>query len=90
MNARSASTAVGVNVAAAHRQCSAATAAMLPPSASPESTLEVTRQLLHNPLGPHASPSAVKQWRHDVDQLIIAAINTSPHGGGGGAGKLPW
>jgi hypothetical protein len=32
----------------------------------------------HNNSRAGASPSAVEQWRHDVDQLIIAAIN-KPH-----------
>jgi hypothetical protein len=45
-------------------------------------TILGTRQLLHNPSGPHALPSGVEQWCHDIDQLIIAAINTSPHGSG--------
>jgi hypothetical protein len=56
-------------------------AAMPLPGASPEATLEAVCQLLYNPPGPHASPSAVEQWCHDVDQLIIATINTPPHGG---------
>jgi hypothetical protein len=64
-------------------------AVVLPPGADPEATLEAARQLLHNPLGPHASSSAAEQWRHDVNQLVITAINTLPHGGGG-AGELPW
>jgi hypothetical protein len=33
--------------------------------------------LLNNPPLAHASPSAVEQWRHDVDQLVTVAINTS-------------
>jgi hypothetical protein len=53
----------------------------MPPGAGPEATLEAARQLLHNPLGSHASPSVAKQWHHDVNQLIIAAINM-PHRGG--------
>jgi hypothetical protein len=40
--------------------------------------LLVVRQLLNNPPSTKASPSAIEQWHHDVDQLIIAAINT-PH-----------
>jgi hypothetical protein len=36
------------------------------------------RQLLNNPPPAGASPSAAEQWRHDVDRLVIAAINT-PH-----------
>jgi hypothetical protein len=82
MNAHGANTAAGVTAAAAHRQPTAAMAAVPPPGVGPKATLEVVRQLLHNPLGPHASPSAAEQWHHDVDQLIIATINTSPHGGG--------
>jgi hypothetical protein len=35
-------------------------------------------QLLNNPPPAGVSPSAAEQWRHDVDQLVIAAINT-PH-----------
>jgi hypothetical protein len=35
-------------------------------------------QLLNHPPPTGVSPSAAEQWRHDVDQLIIAAINT-PH-----------
>jgi hypothetical protein len=34
--------------------------------------------LLNNPPPARASPSAAKQWHHDVDQIIIAAINM-PH-----------
>jgi hypothetical protein len=56
-------------------------AAVTPPGAGPEAMLEDARQLLHNPPGLHASPSVVEQWCHDVDQLIIAAINTLPHRG---------
>jgi hypothetical protein len=46
--------------AAAHRQHSAATAVVTPLGAGPEATLEAVRQLLHNPPGLHASPSAVE------------------------------
>jgi hypothetical protein len=52
-----------------------------PPGAGHEGTLEAARVLLHNTLGPGTSPSAVEQWRHNVDQLIITAINTLLHGG---------
>jgi hypothetical protein len=54
---------------------------VLPPSAGPAATLEAARQLLHNPPSPHDSPSAVEQWHHDIDQLVVAANNTPPHGG---------
>jgi hypothetical protein len=54
---------------------------MMPPGASPEATLEAARQLLHNPPGPHASLSVVEQWHHDINQLVVTAMNTMPHGG---------
>jgi hypothetical protein len=38
--------------------------------------------LLNNPLSAHTSPSAVEQWNHDVDQLIVMAIKTPHHEGG--------
>jgi hypothetical protein len=38
--------------------------------------------LLNNPPSAHASSSVAKQWRHDVDQLVVAAINTPHHEGG--------
>jgi hypothetical protein len=81
MNARNATTVVMPTAAAAQRQHSAAMAVVMPPSASPEATLEAAHALIHNPLGLHASPSAAKQWHHDIDQLIVAAINTPPRGG---------
>jgi hypothetical protein len=80
MNTRGTTTSLVATIAAAHRQHSAATVAVPTPGAGPKATLEVAFQLLHNPLGPHALPSAAEQWRHDVDQLIIDAINT-PHRG---------
>jgi hypothetical protein len=81
MNAHGATTATGATAVVTHRQCSTAMAAMMPPGASPEVTLVATRKLLHNPPSAHSSPSTVEQWRHDVDELVIAAINTMPHGG---------
>jgi hypothetical protein len=44
----------------------------------PDTVLLAARQLLNNlpPAGP--LPSAAEQWRHDVEQLVIAAIDT-PH-----------
>jgi hypothetical protein len=65
-----------------HRQRSAATVVVPPPGACLEATLEAVHQLLHNPPGPHASPSATKQWHHDADKLVVAAINTLTRGGG--------
>jgi hypothetical protein len=43
-----------------------------------DAALLAARQLLNNPPSIEASPSAAEQWHHDVNQLIIAAINT-PH-----------
>jgi hypothetical protein len=77
MNTRGATTVVVATVATAQRQHSAATTAVTPPGAGPKATLEAAGQLLHNPLGWHASPSAVEQWHDDVFQLVIAAINMS-------------
>jgi hypothetical protein len=39
-------------------------------------TLTTAHRLLNNPPSVHTSPSAVEQWRHDVNQLIVATINT--------------
>jgi hypothetical protein len=47
-----------------------------------EATLAAAHRLLNNPPSVHASRSAMEQWHHNVDQLIIATINT-PHQGGG-------
>jgi hypothetical protein len=47
-----------------------------------EATLVVAHRLLNNPPSVHASPSTAEQWCHDVDQLIVAAINTPHHEGG--------
>jgi hypothetical protein len=44
----------------------------------PDAALLAVCQLLNIPPSAGASSSAVEQWRHDVDQLIIATINT-PH-----------
>jgi hypothetical protein len=54
---------------------------VMPPGASPEGTLEAVHTLLYNPLGLGAKPSVAEQWRHDVDQLVITAINMLLHGG---------
>jgi hypothetical protein len=56
-------------------------ATVTPPGACSEATLEAACQLLHNPPGLHASPSVAEQWYHDVDQLVVAGINTMPHRG---------
>jgi hypothetical protein len=44
-----------------------------------DATLLAARQLLNNPPPTGASPSATEQWRHNVDQLIVTAINTPHH-----------
>jgi hypothetical protein len=80
-NTRGVTTVVEATAAATHWQHPAATTVVLPPGAGPEAMLEAARQVLHNPPGPHASPIAAEQWRHDVDQLVVAAINTPPHRG---------
>jgi hypothetical protein len=63
------------------RQRSATTAVTPPPAAAIETRLVAACQLLNNPLGPHTSPSAVGQWHHDVDQLVVATINIPSRGG---------
>jgi hypothetical protein len=45
----------------------------------PDAALLAARQLLNNPPQVEASPSTSEQWYHDVDQLVIAAINTPYH-----------
>jgi hypothetical protein len=42
-------------------------------------TLLVACQLLNNPPPSGASPSAAEEWRRNVDQLIVIAINTPLH-----------
>jgi hypothetical protein len=60
-------------------QYTASTVATPPSVAATEVTLVGARQLLNNPPLPHTSPYAVEQWRHDIDQLIITAINMPFH-----------
>jgi hypothetical protein len=47
-----------------------------------EATQVATRRLLNNPPSMDASPSAAEEWHHDVDQLVVTAINTPHHEGG--------
>jgi hypothetical protein len=42
----------------------------------PDAALLAARQLLNNPPPAGALPSTDEQWHHDVDQLVITAINT--------------
>jgi hypothetical protein len=59
-------------------QCTTGMTATLPAVVGLDIALLAVRQLLNNPPPFEASPSVVEQWRHDVDQLVVAAINT-PH-----------
>jgi hypothetical protein len=61
----------------AQRQRSASVAAVAP-MAIAEATMHAVCQLLNNPPPSGASSSTVEQCRHDVDLLIIAAINSPP------------
>jgi hypothetical protein len=54
------------------------TTASPPVVAGIDVALQAMCQLLNSPPPSGASLSAVEQWRHDVDQLIVTAINT-PH-----------
>jgi hypothetical protein len=47
--------------------------------AGADATLLAARQLLNNPPPSGASPSAVEEWRRNVDQLVVATINTPLH-----------
>jgi hypothetical protein len=67
---------------ATQHQRTVGTVRMPLPVAGVEATLVVAYQLLNNPPLEHTSPSAAEQWCHDVDQLIVAAINTPHHEGG--------
>jgi hypothetical protein len=59
-------------------QPTAGTTASPPAAVGPDAALLAVRQLLNNPPPAGASPLAAEQWRHNVDQLVIAAINM-PH-----------
>jgi hypothetical protein len=60
-------------------QCITGTTASPPVAVGLDAMLLAVRQLLNNPPPTGSSPSAAEQWRHDVDQLVIVAINTSHH-----------
>jgi hypothetical protein len=62
-------------------QPTSGTTASLPAAVGPDAALLAARQLLNNPPPAGASPSVAEQWRHDVNQLVIAAINTPHHEG---------
>jgi hypothetical protein len=80
MNAHDATTVVVHTTTVMHRQPSAATTVGTTLAIGPEGMLGAARALFHNPLGPRASPSIAEQWCHNVDQLIVATINTPLHG----------
>jgi hypothetical protein len=80
-NPRCATMAVAATTTTTRRQPSAGTTVMMPPAVDPEGTLEAARTLCHNPPGTDASPSVAEQWRNDVDQLVVAAINMRLHEG---------
>jgi hypothetical protein len=44
-----------------------------------DTTLLAACQLLNNPPPSGASPSAAEEWRRNIDQLVVAAINTPLH-----------
>jgi hypothetical protein len=56
----------------------AGTTASPPIAVGLDVVLLAERQLLNNPPLTGASPSVAEQWHHDVDQLIVTAINM-PH-----------
>jgi hypothetical protein len=59
-------------------QPTAGTTASPPAAVGLNTVLLAVRQLLNNPPPTGASPSVAEQWRHDVDQLVVTAINM-PH-----------
>jgi nitrogen fixation protein len=81
MNVRNTTKVMVATTTTARRQHLATTVVMTLPGAGPKGMLEAAHELLCNPLGLGASPSAAEQWHHDVDQLIVVAINTPLHGG---------
>jgi hypothetical protein len=68
-------------VDAAQCQHSASAAAVPLPVATAEAMMHTVRQLLNNPPPSGASPLVAEQLRHNIDQLVIAAINRPPLGG---------
>jgi hypothetical protein len=71
-----------IAVTATQHQCLVGTVRTPPPTMGVEATLVVAHRLLNNPPSAHASSSATEQWHHDVDQLVVATINTLHHEGG--------
>jgi hypothetical protein len=56
-------------------QCTAGMTASPLTVADIDAVLLAGRQLLNNPPPSGASPSAAEQWRHNVGQLVVTAIN---------------
>jgi hypothetical protein len=79
MGDRMATTLVEATIGIVRRQISIAMTVAMPPTASPEGALAVACMLLHNPMGPDLSPEVAKQWRNNIDHLIVAAINMPTH-----------
>jgi hypothetical protein len=76
-------TAAVAATTATQRQWSATTVVTPSPGASPEATLVTACALLNNLPDTEASPEVAEQWHINVDQLIVAAINSPPSPDGG-------
>ena len=74
--------------AAAHgaQQRAAEHAPRAPAQAAPSEPIAAARELLCNPLDLAASPDVMRQWRDDIDRLIILAQAT-PGSTGTGSGQ---
>ena len=71
--------------AAAHgaQQRAAEHAPRAPAQAAPSEPLAAARELLRNPPDLAASPDVMRQWRDDIDRLIILAVGSrTPTRGG--------
>jgi hypothetical protein len=55
------------------------TTAPPPATVGIDAALLAVHQLLNNSPSSGVSPSVAEQWHHDVDQLVVAAINTPHH-----------
>jgi hypothetical protein len=63
---------VTATVSAARHQRSASAGVPPPPAAAAGATMAAICQLLDNPPPLGTSPSAAEQWRHNVDQVVVA------------------
>jgi len=71
--------------AAAHgaQQRAAEHAPRAPAQAAPSEPIAAARELLRNPPDLAASPDVMRQWRNDIDRLIILAVGSrTPTRGG--------